>query len=78
MTEGKTWNIQPHLHPACSIIAAEILEPTNALIKNGRVLSDSISPRHLSVVMSAITTCVSNCNPLQEVFYKNGLEGESY
>ena len=39
--------------------------PTKALMMKGVDMSEETRPRHLSVVISAMMTCVSSCSPLK-------------
>lgn len=60
-------DVHPHLHPAWPRTAVDMFAPTNALMRKGAETSDETSPRHLSVVMSAMMICVRSCRPLRRV-----------
>lgn len=60
-------NLQPHRQPRCSRTADDMFEPINPLTRKGAETKETTSPRHASVVISAIIICVSNCKPLSRV-----------
>lgn len=53
-------NLHPQRQPAPAKTAAEMFEPTNALITNGNEIMPETKPLHFKVVISAMMIWVSS------------------